>query len=609
MIELLSSLNYREPLWLLIAIQPGLIYFITYLSRKLRKDNFIEPHLIKWMILDNKHNNSTKQQVKYIFLIVAWICFAIAMAGPRIAEKYYKADNNEQTNIIVLFDVSRSMSARDIHPSRLERAKLELYDFIERVSFSRISLVVYASNPHLLSPLTDDKNILRHYTATISTPLLPTRGSDLKSALQFASTLVDTKTTSSNAILLISDGENNDQTITPLIDTLTSLKNRNIPVYSLLSGTTTGTPLIDNESGWLKYNNQDIVTRAQPDLLQEISLFTNGSYSEITEDDNDWHQLYDKGIATLARSSLSTENNKLIVWKELNTYPTITALAFFILAFATYKPGSSTNTSSVVILCIFSFYLLPGESHAESSYQDAYKAYQQQDYQMAGNIFAKLTGYEARIGEANAAYMSMNYKKSIAVYIQATLEAKTDQQRSNALFNLANSYYQLMHYDQAANIYRDVLIYNPGMKQAEVNLAYAMELNKKQLSDTIPTTSRGGKGPRIAKITPGADITKGNLTLSGDSNDDTESVTHLENNIQQDKTFKQLLSAESVTDDIQLTNDSQWTYEINSPNDIAPLLNQVTLNEPVFWKRLFEWEEGYPAPLSEPQNTQGKLPW
>jgi len=609
MIELLNAIHWREPLWLLLSLQPIVLLILSRVTKKLRNDKFAEPHLLPWVMIDNKNTN-TRNRSKSSLLHISWLVFAIAMAGPRIVEKIVSSDTSSYTSIMVLFDVSRSMSARDIHPSRLERSKLELYDLIERSQQARIGIIVYASKPHLLSPLTSDKNVLRHYISSINTPLLPTRGSDLKSALLFSARTLADNTTKPKAILLISDGENTHKTIEPFNETLSLIKNRNISVYSLITGTESGTPLLADESGWLTHNDEDVISRSQTALLQDIALLTNGSYSNIKDNNEDWQQLYDEGIAKL--SSITTTNKKdtnLVIWYELYPWCLIIALLFFILAY--WNPGFKKISKHITIIPIFilGLYMLPSQSQANDLYQQAYLAYQQQQYPEAAELFSQISGYAARIGEASATYHDKNYKKSIAIFIQATLEAQTDSQRTHALFNLANSYYQLAQYVQAAKIYQDVLRYQPDMEQAKVNLGYAIALSKKQQNDELSSTNRGGKGPGTARIEPGADISKGNLTLGTDSDEEPVGLFYYPDTTSKVNNDAALSSAGLVTQDIDKSKDTQWTYQIKSPDEISSILNGIEVNEPVFWQRLFEWEEGFPAPLYEPQTISGVKPW
>lgn len=609
MIELLKLINWREPLWLLIALQPPLLILLTRLTKRIRHERFVQPQLLPWAILANNKFQS-KHHGKNILLMMAWLAFAITMAGPRIAHKTISPDTSSYTNVMVIVDVSRSMSARDIQPSRLERAKLELYDFIERSQRSRIGIILYASKAHLLSPLTSDKAVLRHYLSTISTPLLPTRGSDLRNALQFAAQQLTDNTGPSQAILLVSDGENTHNTITPFDQTISMIKDKNISIYSLISGSENGAPILADESGWLRFNNEDVISKPQINLLQDIAHLTNGQYSHIENSDKDWQRLYDKGIAKLGFTNIKkSKESDLIIWQELYPWSLLVAVVFFVLAYLNSGFIRSNQQLAFVPLFFIGLAISPSQTQASETYQNAYRAYQQQNYLEAAEMFSQLIGYDARIGEASSAYQSKNYKKASSLFIQATLEAQTDNQRIHALFNLANSYYQLEQYQQAASIYQDVLRYQPDFKQAKINLVYANNLAKILQAGELPITTRGGKGPKIARLAPDADIGKGSLTLSDEADEKSAEIPEMPNGIPITDNDQVLLMAGLVTQEIETSDDVQWTYQITSPDALDSLVSGVESNETVFWQRLFEWEEGFPAPLSEPKNITGIRPW
>ena len=616
MTDFITTIQWREPLWLLVALQPILLLLLSTLRKKISHQQFTDPHLSPWVTIDLK-NKKSNNKIKTILMFIAWLAFSIALSGPRVAEKIITSDTSNYTNIMVVFDVSRSMSARDVIPSRLERAKLELYDFIDRSQQSRIGIIVYAAKPHLLSPLTTDKDIVRRYVSTIATPLLPTRGSNLKSALQLAAKTLTNGNKKHHAILLISDGGSDHSSIEPLLETLSTLKDKNISVHTLISGTENGAPLLANEAGWLTYKNQGVVTKLDKTLLQDVAVLTNGTYSEIKDNDTDWQKIYHEGIAPLHSINTNNVNNTdLIIWHELYSWCLAIAVLLFLLAHwnPVWRPThvniykNQYKNLALIALFISGFYSSPSPSYANEIQQKAFKAYQQQQYQEAAELYSQASGYEARMGEASAVYSNKNYKKSIALFIQATLEAKTNQQRAHSLFNLANSYYQLEYYEQAEKIYQDVLRYQPNMEQAKVNLAYANALDKKQQeTNKFSITKRGGKGPRTARLEPNSEIGKGSLTL-GDDNDEI-AFKLPSSNIDSENKDAARPSAGLVTQDIEKTQDTQWTYQIKSADQISLISNSLKTDESVLWQRLFEWEEGFPAPLAEPYDVPGVKPW
>ena len=607
MINLFESLNWREPLWLLLALQPVVIYLLVLLARRLQKDNYAEPHLLPWVKLNN-NQAGVRSLLKKLLLVIAWLTFAIAMAGPRIPNKIVSTDQSAYTDIIVLLDVSRSMTAHDIHPSRLERAKLELLDLVQRSQRSRIGIILYAAKAHVLSPLTSDKNLLRHYISKIQSSMLPTRGSNLKGALKFVTEQYANNT--QQAILLISDGEDISQGVDDYEEILSNIKQNNISIFSLIAGTDTGAPLLDHESGWLSFENQDIISKANTTLLSEIALRTNGTFSKIADTDADWQLLYDKGIARIKPIANSKQKDSdLIIWTEYYSWFLFIGIFCFIFAHLNlYSVRQPPHSASFVLLVILIPALINTDVVADEQYQQAYNSYLREDYQQAEQLFSRVNNYAGRIGQASAAYQNKDYSRAIMLFIQASLDAKTDEQRVHALFNLANSYYKGEKYQQAANIYQDVLRYQANHPQARTNLSYAQDLAKKQKkSKGDLTTSRGGRGPRTARLASDAEIGKGSLTL-GENSDTLPYALSIDQGAT-NRQHSDISSAGLVTQDIDTKEDTSWTYQVRDISELDAITNSISSDEHVFWQRLFEWEENFPAPLAKPVNIQGVKPW
>ena len=203
-----QSFAFREPLWLLLSLQPVVMLAITALIRHTRRDTYADAALLPWATLP-ANASLTRRLYPHVFLLLAWIAFAVALAGPRRVEKIIDTDISRATEVIVVLDLSHSMAARDVLPSRIERAKIELNHFVSHATGLRIGLVVFAAQPHLVSPPTTDKQVLQHYLSTLHTRLLPSEGSDLSAALAFAAKQLHTDVAHSRALLLVSDGEAN----------------------------------------------------------------------------------------------------------------------------------------------------------------------------------------------------------------------------------------------------------------------------------------------------------------------------------------------------------------------------------------------------------------
>lgn len=605
-------LQWREPLWLLLALYPLAMLLIRLAIRRFRHDAYAEQRFMPW-VLSHNIKNWRYNRLRQIIYILAWCCFALAMAGPRTADKVYQTDSRNYAEVMIVLDLSQSMSARDILPNRLERARLELLDFLQRAEQTRIGLSVFAARPHLLSPMTHDKSVIRHYLSALKPALLPTAGSNINDALLFASKQFDPNNTASSAILLISDG-NSAKSVKHEIQqkTINHLKQNGIQIFSLGIGTPVGQAVVAQlDPRYPQPQTQTTITVLQRTSLQQLAMQTGGRYIDVSDNDSDWSMLYDHGIAKLSAIETKKRNaDSKILWRELYHFPVILALVFFILSFVSSarsrsSSGASTNLALVILTVFISATAQPLEA-AEVSYASAYRAYQAGEYKQAREIFSQLPGYRARLGEANALYQLNDYASARNTYIQATLAAGNDTQRAEALFNLGNTFYRLKEYIKAQQLYRDVLKYQPQYRAAESNLAHAkLEQRLKDAEQAL--TYRPGRGPRTGLAAENIDLSNTQVSL-GESEASDEMLIPSTATAQIPAT-NFLGQAELASQQVESNADSGWSYRLNTSVALQVQLQSLTTDNAYVWQRLFEQEEGFPAPLPLPRPIPGVAPW
>jgi len=226
----------------------------------------------------------------------------------------------------------------------------------------------------------------------------------------------------------------------------------------------------------------------------------------------------------------------------------------------------------------------------------------------------KLVNGNRRFAEGVAAYQLEQYKLAITIFIQATLDANTNQQRTNSIFNLANSYFKLAQYQQAESLYLDVLRYQPDHQSALVNLSYASTLLAKQKADQLALKNsakakRAGSGPRAANAPVNMDISNSQVSL-GDSESNTQNTSN-----QADKTFTTANSNLGLEDSAPASNridaieDSNWSYDISDLSVLQQKAPRIQTDEAILWQRLFEVEENYEAAQEKPNVLPGVKPW
>ena len=337
MSELWYEMSLRQPLWLLLALQPLLLLLLSRLLAASRSTQYSDRSLRPW-VLGQLQAGWLARYLRALLLLLAWLLLAIAMAGPRLPQSMTDQQSTSQRELMVLLDISPSMSARDVQPNRLERAKLELLDLIQRMQGTRMGIVVYGAQPHLLSPMSMDKQVLRYYVNAIHNRQLPTLGSRLALAIELAAKQFDPQDKTPRALLIISDGEYHADAKQQqaLEDRIAALRQQGVRLYALGIGTTYGAPVMAEDQGWLSDEGHAVNSRLQASQLQRLTQLGNGVYSELHDTNLDWQRLYDEGIGRLkpATQDLTSEQ---IIWQELYHWFLIAGVMCLVLSLLTYQ--------------------------------------------------------------------------------------------------------------------------------------------------------------------------------------------------------------------------------------------------------------------------------
>ena len=613
MMDLFNAISLRNPWWLLLALQPLVLWLLAYLRRRLQQDEFADTMLLPWVLSQRKA--VSRHSLRQVSLVLAWGVLAVAMAGPRVMQRVIDSGEAQYTTLQIVVDLSYSMSARDLTPTRLERVKLELNDLLERVHQLRMGIIVYAARPHVMLPPTADKSVLRHAIELLRVRQLPTEGSDLVKALTMARQQFDPASNQARAILLISDGELKQDTVAQqeqLTALLAGLRQDNIHLYTLGVGTAQGAALLNDETGWLQHDGKAVVTRLQAGQLQSLAQQGNGEYAEIADDDSEWRSLYDNGIARLQPVAREDEQAPQVIWQDLSVWFVLPGMLLLLLTYMHLPHRQGAASTLLLLVSLYLGGMLPStpSQAADETYPAAYALYASGSYQAAAQSFARVQGYQARMGEGASLYQLQQYQQAAVVYIQAVLDADTEQQRAVALFNLGNSYFKQQAYTYAINSYRDVLRYHPAFNAARINLEYARALQQKTETGEPAVTNRAGSGPGMARPVQDLDLSKGRVGIDERASDTDVQLPLAVDTTPQQSVDKSLLErAQPATEKIERDADVQWTYDIKQAKDIQQADTRFMVDESILWQRLYETEEDYPAPRERPEILPGVAPW
>ena len=274
--EWIKNIDYIE----IILISLFIIFYFLYFIKFKKIDKSIPV-------------NFNKILIKFFLRSTYFSLFILSILGPSFGESKKEIEIIGK-DIMIAVDLSESMNANDIQPSRLEKIKFELKKIINEFYSDRIGIIMFSNDAFVQCPLTYDKNALNLFVETLNTRLVPNTGTDFGPPLKISLEKLkndDSKpnTNKSKIILLISDGEDFGENTNQYIN---EIKNSSIKLFTLGIGTEKGINLISSNGKIKKdQNGNNVITKLNSISLKKIASVSNGSYYEITNNKNEIKQL------------------------------------------------------------------------------------------------------------------------------------------------------------------------------------------------------------------------------------------------------------------------------------------------------------------------------
>jgi len=246
-------------------------------------------YLFRIIMIARRLNTSYRKVFYKIFIrSLYFILLIIALLGPSFGEASREVKSIGK-DIFICVDLSESMNAFDIQPTRLEKVKFELKNLVEAFNSDRIGLIIFSSEAFVQCPLTFDQSALNLFIETLSTTLVPNAGTDFGPPLKMALEKLTEESTSlreqkSKIIILISDGEDfgdNAESVTA------DIQNEGIKLFTLGVGTTKGSKIQARVGFKTDRSGREVITKLNPRELKALAIKTEGKYFEVNESRND----------------------------------------------------------------------------------------------------------------------------------------------------------------------------------------------------------------------------------------------------------------------------------------------------------------------------------
>ncbi len=306
---MLENMHLLRPdaLWLALLAVPLLLLLKRIVPAAGSWSKVIDPALLPYML---EGRQQRERSGLHWLVVLGWLLLVLGIAGPSFSKidvpVFQKADA-----LVLVLDLSASMDAKDVQPSRIQRARQKIRDLLADRKEGVTGLVVYAGDTHVVAPLTDDRRTIENLLPALSTDIMPLPGSDSASALRAAAKLLGAAGVANGQILLLTDGM---PTFDPE-DVRDALQQANASVDILGVGTAAGAPIPLASGGFMRERDGDIVVpRLDARALQEYAAQLGGRYADISLDDSDLDTL--NGVAVLEDPGEVQLDRKTDTWLD-----------------------------------------------------------------------------------------------------------------------------------------------------------------------------------------------------------------------------------------------------------------------------------------------------
>lgn len=404
----------------------------------------------------------------------------VAAAGPRVGFDWEQR-RMEGVSLVVALDVSRSMDAQDVSPSRIERARRELLDLAALLGGDSVGLVLFAEGAWVRIPLTVDYDTFRWAVKDSATDTIRAQGTALSGAIDAGVGMLSRAPGTGKALLVVSDGEVHEEAAA--VDAAVErARAAGVRIYALGVGDAAGAPIPLPEGGFKKDEKGEVVlSRLDEDRLRSLAAATSGAYVRAVPSDDDVRALYldeIRGKLEAAERGVKREQ----VWRERFMWPAALGLGLMAVS-AALGVGRLRRVAAAAPLLLL--LLLPTPARA-GTVEDAWADYAAGRWAEAAEGLA-----QARLEDpgdpaltralGTALYRAGRFRDAEVVFAQAAASADEGPERAKDLFNAGHAAYRTGDLATAARYFDEASRADPAFAAAKGNAeAVAREIEARR---------------------------------------------------------------------------------------------------------------------------------
>jgi len=580
---MLDAFHFIRPEWF-IAL-PFIALLLVLLLKRSKKNNsgwedVCDPELLAFQLAQQSANNN-RHRVK-TFQLLHWtvpflfLIATIALAGPSW-EKKEQPVFQQGNALIIILDLSLSMNAKDIKPSRLERAKLKLIDILKQKKEGQTALIAFAGDAHTVSPLTIDNKTIISLLPALDSAIMPLSGSHLIDALNTAKQLFKNAGFAQGDILLITDGIDPSQQ-SKLENNIKTLRKQGYHFSIIGVGSQTGSPIpLPEKGGFVKdQSGQILLSRLSPEPLKTLAKLGNGNYHKLSLDDSDFKSIIDHNLR-IDKQAIEQDDH-LEQWVDAGAYLTLVLIPFALLSFR-------KGLFSIMLIIFLSPYLMMDPAYANETAdkpwigqfnqklnstwnklwstpdQKGQKAFNSQNYQQASEDFSN------KNWKASAQYRAGKFEQALKQYSQSD--------NAGSLYNKGNTLANMQKFQQAADAYEQAIQKQPDFENAQKNLDYMKEIiaqqkqqqNQKNSDKNQENSDKKSENQQQEQKNSTDDASKGNESDSKDSQKNDSDESDSEGSESANKDEQNSESQEQDDQEKENESNASQSNEPKSPED------------------------------------------
>ena len=481
--------RFEDPLYLyLLLLIPllAVIRFVTYRNQKKRLRKFGDPKLLKELMPDVSR---WRPGVKFWLLEAALALLILMLARPQMGTKISHEKRNGIETIICV-DISNSMRAEDVSPSRLDRAKMMVENLVDHFTDDKIGLIVFAGDAFVQLPITSDYVSAKMFLSAIDPSMMATQGTDIARAIEMATHSFTQEKGIGKAIIVITDGEDHEGGATEAAE---AAKKADMRVYMLGIGSTQGAPIpIPGTNDYMADNTgQTVMSALNEDMCKQIASAGGGAYIHV-ENNSNAQDLLDQELDKLSKKE--TQSTIYSDYDEQFQAFGILALLLLIIEICLLESknplmkrvslfGARKKAAITMLLLLVAMNM---SAQTDRLYiRQGNKQFRAADYANAEVSYRKALEKNDRNPQAlynlgNALLAQNKDSAAVAEFEKATKVETNELRKSKSFHNMGVICQRHEMYAEAIEAYKQSLRLNPSDDETRYNLELCKRQQKKQ---------------------------------------------------------------------------------------------------------------------------------